>query len=133
MGRKLNINGTMRVLDEETFGPDETRTSNFAESLALNNNQLETIVEETLGAGGEVRGELEIRAQLASQNRIRVWVDTRLYEGTSEGTSDLDGEKSFNFLVLPGQTINKVYTVYNEAENCDDFVKVRFTCKNLQA
>lgn len=68
MARKLNVNGTMKVLDEETFGPNEQRTKPFADSIALDNNQLETVIEISQGVGGEVRGEMQLRAQLISQN-----------------------------------------------------------------
>lgn len=133
MARKLNLNGTMKVLDEEVFGPNETATKPFAETITLDDEQLEDVVEISKGVGGEVRGELLIRGQLLSNDRIRVWVDTWLYEGTSEATQDLDGERHFNFILLPNQTVNKTYTVYNTAENADDYVKVGFTCKNLSA
>ena len=131
MSRKLNINGTMKLLDEEIFGPDETAIVQFAESVSLDDDQLENVAYITKGVGGEVRGELEIRAQLLNNDRIRVWVDTWLYEGTSEATQDLDGEKHFNFLLYPNQTINKQFTVWNTAENCGDYVRVGFTSKNL--
>jgi dihydroorotate dehydrogenase len=83
--------------------------------------------------GGEVRGELLIRAQSFSNDRIRVFVDTWLYEGTSEATRDLDGQNHFNFILYPNNTVNKSYTVYNTAENDEDYVKVNFSCTNVPA
>jgi hypothetical protein len=133
MARKLNISGHMKLQDYENFGPNEVKTTQFSKSTTLDDDQLEELMEVIEGVGGEVRGELTINAQLLSGNRIRVWVDIWLYEGTSESTSDLDGERHSNFIVREGQTVNKTYMVYNTDEGDDDFVRVVFTCKNLPA
>lgn len=133
MARKLNISGQVKVLDDETFGKSPSKTVPFNESITLDDDQLEEVVSKSVGVGGEVRGELEIRAQLLNSDRIRVYIDMWLYEGTSENTQDLDGEKHFNFLLLPERSVSKTDTVYNTDEwNCDDYIRVTFTAKNVK-
>lgn len=133
MARKLNISGHMKLQDYENFGPNEVKTKPFAKTSTLDDDQLEELIEIVEGVGGEVRGELIINAQLLSGSRIRVWIDIWLFEGTSEGTSDLDGERHSNFIVRAGATVSKTYMVYNTAEGDDDFVRVVLTCKNVSA
>jgi hypothetical protein len=131
MARKLNISGSMKLQDYENFGANEVTTRPFSLSTRLDDDNLEEVIELVEGVGGEVRGELIINAQLLSNNRIRVYVDIWLYEGTSEATSDLDGERHSSFIVRAGATVSKTYMVYNTAEGDDDFVRVRFTAKNI--
>jgi len=133
MSRKLNISGHMKLQDYENYAANEVKTKSFANSTTLDDDHLEEVIEVVEGVGGEVRGELTINAQLLSNNRIKVWISIWLFEGTSEATSDLDGERHSNFLVRAGQTVSKTYMVYNTAEGDDDFVRVKFTCKNLPA
>jgi hypothetical protein len=131
MARKLNLAGYMKLQDYETFGANEVKTAPFNESITLDDDQLEEVLEIVKGVGGEVRGEVLIEAQLLSRDRIRVWVSIWLFEGTSEATSDLDGERHSNFILHKDHTVSKTYMVYNTAEGDDDFVRVQFTCKNL--
>ena len=133
MARKINITGNMKLQDHETFGANEIKTVPFNKTATLDDEQLEELLEVIEGVGGEVRGELIINAQLLSANRIRVLIDIWLYEGTSESTSDLDGERHSSFIVRPNQTVSKTYMVYNTAEGDEDFARVQFTCKNLAA
>jgi hypothetical protein len=131
MARKLNVSGSMKLQDYETFGANEVETRPFSNTITLDDDQLEEAVEIVEGTGGEVRGELIINAQLLNNNRIRVSVGIWLYEGTSESTSDLDGERHSSFIVRKGQIVSKTYMVYNTDEGDDDFVRVTMTCKNL--
>ena len=133
MARKLTIVGKMYLHDWEDFGPNETEVIPISDSALLDDDQVEEVLEVIEGVGGEVRGELEVRAALRSKGRIRVWVDLLLFEGTSEATSDLDGERHSTFLLQPGQSVSKTMTASNTAENDDDYVKVKLTFKNNPA
>jgi hypothetical protein len=131
MARELNISGHMKLQDYENFTPNKVKTIPFSKTATLDDDQLEELIEIVEGVGGEVRGELIINAQLLSSDRIRVWVDIWLYEGTSEATSDFDGERHSSFIVRAGQTVSKTYIVNNTAEGDEDFVQVVLTCENV--
>lgn len=133
MERKLIISGRMTVLDEETFSPNEKRSRNFDWSSILSDkdDRIQEDFEKIVRAGGEVRGELFLTAQLLSEGRIRVSGDLNLFEGTSESTSDLDGSRNYAFIVRKDQTVTKDLIVYNEDEGSGDYTKVVMTIKNV--
>jgi hypothetical protein len=133
MPRKFNISGSLKVLDEETFSANEVKTVPFSETITLHDDQLEEVINIEQGVGGEVRGEMMATAQLMSNDRIRVGVDLWLYEGTSEGTTDLDGEKHTLFVLQRGQKLSKGMIAYNTDEDAGDYVKTSFTCTNAAA
>ena len=102
----------------------------ISDSALLDDDQVEEVLEVVEGVGGEVRGELLVRGVLRSENRIRVWVDLLLYEGTSEATSDLDGERHSTFLLRKGESVSKTMTAWNTNEDDDDYARVKLTFKN---
>lgn len=134
MARKILVSGTMRLSDYERFSSNEVRTIPFTKEATLDDNQLEQLLDLEEGVGGEVRGELDLNVQLLGNEDIRVSGSIRLYEGTSETTDDLDGERSFSFIVKKGKTVSYQKKVVNEDENDpEDYVRVTFTCKNMVA
>ena len=130
MARNLKISGNMYLQDWEYFGPNEVSVIPISDSTLLDDSQVEEVLEVIEGVGGEVRGELLVRAALRSGGRIRVWVDLLLYEGTSEATSDLDGDKHSTFLLQKDQSVNKTMIASNTAEGDDDYAKVKLTFRN---
>lgn len=132
MSRKISVAGNMRIVDDETFGSNEEERRAFSDAKFLDDDQLEQVIYVEEGVGGEVRLELTINAQLLTNDGIRVSGVASLFEGTSEDTSDLDGQHFFNFVVLPNRVINHKFRVRNTDEG-GDFADVSFSCSNRAA
>lgn len=82
--------------------------------------------------GGEVRVEYSITVRLLVNNTIDVQVQGTLYEGTSEDTSDLDGQGGLTFQASVGQTSGATLTITNTDENDDDAGVLSISVKNVR-
>jgi len=126
--------GSMKIVDEETFGANEVKTFNLAGTKfgtiggwspwprAFN-----TTISRC--AGGEVRGELHVKADAQTSPRT-VWLEAYvyLYEGTSCSTTDFDGySEHLHFHLDPGQSITKTFKTTNMAEGAGDSVTATVT------
>ena len=131
--RRINLSGFMRLQDYETFGDNEKKKVFFSQSLIVNSEDPDAEWHFERGVGGEVRGELDLVARLTTNNRVRITMNIALYEGTTESTQDLDGERTYTFSVNPGGSVTVDRTVYNEEEDDEDFVRVYLTASNLNA
>ena len=81
--------------------------------------------------GGEVRVEYTITVRLLVNNTIDVQVQGTLYEGTSEDTSDLDGQGGLTFQAGVGQTSGATLTITNTDED-DDAGVLSISVKNVR-
>ena len=81
------------------------------------------------GAGGEVRVELDLTAVALTNGDIRVDGDAKLFEGTSESTNDLDGQRVFSTLVPKDRFTTRTVTVRNDDEG-GDFATVSLSFSN---
>ncbi len=132
MARKIVVTGNMKLSDYEVFGANERRTIPFEQEATLDDNQLQQLLEVIEAVGGEVRGELDMDARLLGNGDVRLKGSIRLYEGTSETSEDLDGERYFSFIVKKGMTVSFDRKVVNTDEgDPEDYVRVSMTCKNL--
>jgi hypothetical protein len=117
--RMMSIWGTQHIVDYETFAANENCYS------SLNTNRTASPaypieIEWIRTCGGEIRTELEMTAQVLSNNYLSVIGTAFFYEGTSTSTSDLDGTKNFTLYVPPGQSSPLNITVWNSEEgDCD--------------
>jgi PKD repeat protein len=96
----------------------------------LGPDRLTNSISKTYKWGGEVRAEYTIVLRLLVNNTVDVEVRCLLYEGTSETTSDLDGQGVLTFQVPIDQTGASVLTVTNTEENDDDRAELTITVKN---
>lgn len=81
-------------------------------------------------AGGEIRIEVLLTATLNPNNgRITLSHDTKLFEGTSTSTGDLDGRGSGSIVVGKNAQGVMGFTVHNTDEG-GDWVKATLTCTN---
>jgi subtilisin family serine protease len=134
--RELVLAGTMVLHDYETFTDDEEKTSVFSVSGIPTTFQLgpfQTHVDLPVWidkVGGEVRGEVRLTLDWKNNSSIDVRYNIRLYEGTSEDTTDLDGEITGILNVPKDNTGNLSEKVMNTDENSPDFIKLDMTIKN---
>lgn len=129
--REVVFEGTMNLNDEENFGADETKTSQFFESRIPAIYQLgpfqQTHVELLPwinDVGGEVRGEVRFILDWKTDSSVDVSYNIKLYEGTSADTDDLDGEDDGK-LNIPKDTIGSfTKKVTNTDEDDNDFIEI---------
>lgn len=130
--REVVIRGTMKLKDEE-YWPDsdefETRSKLFG-TIRLDDRakHAETYWEERMG--GEIRVEVRLKLDWKTDLSVSVWCNVKLYEGTSESTSDLDGEKTETHNILKDSTKEIKIFVRNDDENDDDHVDLSLIIAN---
>jgi hypothetical protein len=120
----ISMVGSVNITDSETFGSNEhcARGLFGTGAAQLPTTKVATVTDTDNGCGGEIRVEARITATLSSNgtfcmsgNQARIL----LYEGTSESTTDLDGEVHLVGCVQPGQTRTWQGTVNNTDEGGD--------------
>lgn len=132
-GRKLTVSGSMFILDHDNVDGNETGT--FAlktQNLFLNENAVQDLYTESHCVDKEVRGELDVDAQLLTNGDIKITGSIKLYEGASCSTNDLDGQHTFSFVVPRGQTKSWEHKQVNTDEG-DDYIEVKMTFGNFDA
>jgi hypothetical protein len=109
----------MNITDDETFGSDERGSAQMTREVIVTDDVTEGIMHMEKGVGGEVRVELDLNAIALSNSDVRIDGLARLFEGTSENTNDLDGERNFNVLIPAGKFVSHVVNVRNDDEGGD--------------
>jgi hypothetical protein len=119
--------------DEETFGDDEIKDPGpeYFE-LELGPDKLVNFAGRSYHWGGEVRVEYGITVRLLLDNTIDVQLQGTLYEGTSEDTTDLDGQGGTTFLVGVGATTGATVTITNTDEDAGDAGVLSISVKNVR-
>jgi hypothetical protein len=110
---------TIDGLDDEIFTPDERCHIEDSTEVVLRNSVPRKLMYLECKWGGEVRVELNLNGRRFNNGSVLVTGVARLYEGTSEDTQDLDGEKDFSISVPKGQTVNIKQRVENTDEGGD--------------
>lgn len=129
--RRLVVTMNMHGVDHETFGRnEETRRTEVRETILSNPNQPLNILEFIHGWGGECRFELRLTGQLLTDNSVLIQGRGLLFEGTSEGTGDLDGERAVSFVVPKGGVVASHNFRVNNDDEGDDFVDVQLVATN---
>jgi hypothetical protein len=117
--RLITATAVMNITDEETFGSNEMGSAQMTASAILTNQLPQGLMHLEKGVGGEVRVELDLTSQVLTNGDILVIGRAKLFEGTSEQTSDLDGEREFNVLVPRDQFASTQVTIRNDDEGGD--------------
>jgi hypothetical protein len=132
--RRVVLSGTMEITDDETFGSDERCTYRLDDSTAvLTPADSRDDVQIVRGCGGEVRVELSLSFWRRDNGDVAVWGRLVLFEGTSESTSDRDGDQPIGaFDVRRDSSVTRGFTVHNEDEGGDDAI-IRLTFRNVAA
>jgi hypothetical protein len=130
--RHIEFDTFIRIRDDENW-PDDDDYFNFDRvpiTINIGGAVGDTVKNEfEVRAGGEIRLEVTTWFHLEG-SFLLVQYYLRLYEGTSESTTDLDGTRVGCFIVPPGQTRDVEDSVRNTAENDDDTGTVHFWVTN---
>jgi hypothetical protein len=132
--QRVLVSGTIDITDDETFGSDER----CAHSVSVDSGPLtsaDPLFATTIarGCGGEVRVEVALQAALRDNGDIGVSGRVYLFEGTSEATTDLDGEEVITAFIVPrDSSALKEVTVRNVREG-GDYANIRLTFHNASA
>ena len=103
--------------DYENFGDNEYATRNFARHSDIGPYGTHDEVAWTETMGGEIRVELVLKIDWRIDLSIDIAWHAKLFEGTSEDTSDLDGERSGTFNV-PKDAVNTLsIAIWNTDED----------------
>jgi hypothetical protein len=127
--RKITAGAVIRAVDDETFGNNDETTAELARTQLLSSVNPIILLEMEVKVGGELRVELRLDASLSANGDAIIEGDTKLFEGTSEESNDLDGEKQFTVLVPAGAAERKEFTIRNEDEG-GDFAEVKLNFTN---
>ncbi len=114
--RRLIIRGTMKIEDYENFGSNEHATRHMARNSEwpLRDARRGALDREM---GGEIRVEVTLKIDWKIDLSIHIDWNVKFFEGTSEETSDLDGERSGSFMVGKDQTRELKFSVWNTDED----------------
>ncbi|MCI0746312.1 MAG: hypothetical protein L0Y58_12995 [Verrucomicrobia subdivision 3 bacterium] len=115
--RRLVIRGTMSIEDYENFGDNEYATRNFARNSDLGPWDTHDEVGWTEKMGGEIRVVVSLKIDLHASLSIKVDWHVAFYEGTSEETGDLDGQRSGTITVGKDETKPLSISVWNTDED----------------
>jgi hypothetical protein len=129
--RMLTVWGQVHIEDYETFASNEHCYSSINTNRTANPSY-PIEIEWVRTCGGEIRAELNMQVQVLPTNYLSVIGKVLFFEGTSTGTSDLDGQKNFTAYVPPGGSVPLNLFVWNTAEGeADDNVSYNLRLGNV--
>lgn len=119
MENKINYYSRIFMLDHETFGRNETRTVENRGVFMLSDPRPSNSLFFIGKCGGEIRVELSITVRQIANGDVNVSGKALLFEGTSEDTTDLDGQGTFNKNIRANTTDTVSLRVNNTDEGGD--------------
>jgi hypothetical protein len=129
MARRLTASAFISGVDDETFGSNEYGEASLVRETVLSDSVPQNVLDMECRWGGECRVELTLVGQALDNGDVRVNGTAKLFEGTSEGTSDLDGQRDFVVLVPRGKNASDSVTVKNDDEG-GDYADITVTFNN---
>jgi len=128
--RRVTVTGNMFLRDHETFGSDET--GNFAIDRTVDlspDSRTGTFTIENC-VGDEVRSTVQFSLSLRDDNTtVDVQTASRLYEGASCSTDDLEDSDSESYTVVRDNALNRVINMDNDG---DDEAIITYAITNAQ-
>ncbi len=114
--RRCTVDVEMKVVDAEDFAPDERKRVAFqGVNFVGPGGQRATIAKAAVRVGGEVRGELDLTTRLGAGSVVVVEGSAKLFEGSSENTTDLEDSEAIFIEVAPGQPVEHQIALLNFA------------------
>lgn len=133
MARRLTASGRIHGFDSEPWPWDpEEKDHNFTLDTILDNPLPQNVLKTEIRWGGELRVELDLAAQILDNEDIRVLGDARLYEGTTQNTTELDGTLNFMVFVPRDTTAPTSQRVKNDDEG-GDYADILINFSNTSA
>jgi hypothetical protein len=129
MARRLTVSAFIAGVDHETFGRNEYGEASLLRETILSDSLPQNVLELECRWGGECRVELTLVGQALDNGDVRVNGTAKLFEGISEDTDDLDGQKDFVVLVPRGKNVPHSETVKNNDEG-GDYADITLTFNN---
>ncbi len=128
----IGVSGSMYLLDYEDTSANESAWHSFTGGVVVNATLSQNQYSTSACVGGEVRGELRVTVNDSTQypGWVYATINAKLYEGTSCGTGDLDGQRTFGAWIARGEIRNFTFQVNNTAEGEGDFIKFNFNVRN---
>lgn len=123
MQNKVNSLLRISMLDYETFGSNESKTVEDRNIFTLDDARNTKSINFTGKCGGEIRVELSVLVKQTANGSLDVSGKALLFEGTSENTNDLDGQKTFSKVIAPNTTDRISFRVNNTDEG-DDYADI---------
>ena len=131
MQSKITFSSSISMVDDETFGANERRTVNNSDVFILDNSRRTNSMFFVGKCGGELRIELSVEVRQLDSGAITVSGRALLFEGTSEETHDLDGQRSFN-QTINANTSGDVNFRVNNTDEGGDFADIAMHFVNVR-
>lgn len=127
--RKVVLHIDMSGKDDEGFLPPETTKKPFDQVFFLSpSNPTATLSPEFIvGWGGECRAELGLTLRLNPDDTISVTGMAKLFEGTTESTTNLKGREPINWIIPASGQSMKAAKVKNTEDVSTDSATYNFT------
>ncbi len=123
MQNKVSYTARIFMLDHETFGSNETKTVQSSGIFTLDDAKPSNSLFFIGKCGGEMRVELSVLVQQTTNGNIKASGKALLFEGTSENTGDLDGQKSFS-QDINANTTGRIEFRVNNTDEGDDYADI---------
>ena len=104
--RTLVLDGTVDIVDDETFGDEKCLNLPVEGEITLDEGKSGNLIDFRYCCGNEVRAELFLDAALKSFSNFEVDGYAHLYEGTSCDTDDLEDEMGVGEAVTPNRPLS---------------------------
>jgi hypothetical protein len=130
MPRRITCTAYLWGEDHESFGRNEFGSKNVTNQVILSDEQPQNVLQAQLRWGGECRIELEVVANMLAEGRVRVICRARLFEGTSEDTTDLEDDQTVERLIARGVPENIHIALSNDGFGGGDKGTVDITVLN---
>ena len=105
--------------DENWPESDEHSYAEMTREQVVTNYRPAALLHMEKGVDSEVRVELDLTARVLANGDVMVDGVAKLYEGTSEDTSNLDGVRHFNVVVPKDRAASQHVKVRNDNEGGD--------------
>lgn len=129
VSRHVIISASMYLTDDETFGSNEHGRAEGRDERWVDSWDPQGVMQLIGKAGGEMRVELAAAAAIRPDGSVRVVIDVKLFEGTSEETNDLDGTVSTT-QIIPVDQVTQIPIRINNTDEGGDFADITLTVSN---
>lgn len=129
VSRHVIVTAVMDITDDEWAASNEHAHVERRDERWVDSWDPQGVMQLVGKAGGEVRVELTATAAVRPDGGVRVQVEVKLFEGTSEESTDLDGSRSTSQVVPAGQTVQIPIKINNDDEG-GDFADISLMISN---
>lgn len=130
--REITVRGSMYIVDDELFSDETVTRDVFMAGVRVGPSTPVAERFQSEGMGGEVRIELKLRFEWHSNASVDVLYEVKLFEGTSEDTSDLDAQESGVVNVPADGTIPLTVDLFSTEWGSDDRVVIGLQVTNAR-